>query len=105
MATWLRVISHSAAIDARRKRRAPTYSLDDDNTPEPSIDPEPVERLVIPENLLTTRQILVMRLLYERDLEVTDVAKMLDIDPQTVRSTKHKALERLRSYFRDVDNI
>lgn len=105
LATWLRVISHSAAIDARRKRRAPTYSLDDDNTPEPSIDPEPVERLVIPENLLTTRQILVMRLLYERDLEVTDVAKMLDIDPQTVRSTKHKALDRLRSYFRDVDNI
>ena len=105
LATWLRVISQSAAIDARRKRRAPTFSLDDENTPEPSIEPEPVERLVIPENLLTARQILVMRLLYERDLEVADVAAMLNINAQTVRSTKHKALDRLRAYFRDVDGI
>ena len=104
LATWLRVISHSVAIDALRKRRAPMYSLDDENTPEPAVDPVSVERLIIPENLLTARQVLVLRLLFERDLEVSDVASMLRVDPQTVRSTKHKALERLRAFFREVDH-
>lgn len=105
MATWIRVISQSAAIDAHRKRRAAVLSLDDDSIPEPAVDPEPVERLVIPENLLTSRQVLVLRLLYERDLEVTDVARLLDIEAQTVRSTKHKALQRLRRFFEGVGGI
>jgi DNA-directed RNA polymerase specialized sigma24 family protein len=31
--------------------------------------------------------------------EVADVARFLRVDAQTVRSTKHKALSRLRSHF------
>jgi len=58
------------------------------------------ERLMIPPDLLTERQALVVKLLYEREMEVTDVAKMLQVDAQTVRSTHHKALLRLREHFK-----
>jgi RNA polymerase sigma-70 factor (ECF subfamily) len=55
---------------------------------------------MIPPDLLTERQALVVKLLYERDMEVADVAKMLRVDAQTVRSTHHKALLRLREHFK-----
>lgn len=99
--TWLKVVAHSASIDALRRLRRQTVSLDD--TPEVAlaIDAEPIEKVKIPENLLTPRQRLVITLLYEQDLEVSDVATRLGVDPQTVRSTHHKAMTRLRQHFDD----
>ena len=47
--------------------------------------------------LLTDRQRLVLHLLYQDEQPVDVVAKMLQVSEQTVRSTKHKALERLRA--------
>ena len=38
-------------------------------------------------------------MLYERDLDVAEVAKILGVDPQTVRSTHHKAMLKLRDHF------
>ena len=32
-------------------------------------------------------------------MDVTEVATALDVNPQTIRSTKHKAMERLRAHF------
>jgi RNA polymerase sigma-70 factor (ECF subfamily) len=32
-------------------------------------------------------------------MDVADVAKALNIDPQTVRSTHHKAMLKLRAHF------
>ncbi|MBK17745.1 MAG: RNA polymerase subunit sigma-24 [Rhodospirillaceae bacterium] len=99
--TWLKVVAHSAAIDALRRQRPPTVPLE--NVPEAALgeDKEPVERIKIPDDLLTPRQRLVITLLYEQDLEVFDVAERLEIDPQTVRSTHHKAMTRLREHFDD----
>jgi RNA polymerase sigma-70 factor (ECF subfamily) len=38
-------------------------------------------------------------MLYDRDMEVSEVALALGIDPQTVRSAHHKAMIKLRAHF------
>jgi hypothetical protein len=38
--------------------------------------------------------------LYDRDMDVSEVAFALAIDPQTVRSAHHKAMIKLRAHFR-----
>ena len=60
-----------------------------------------VEKLRIPEGLLTARQVLILQYLYDEERDVTDVAKLLSVDAQTIRSTHHKALQRLRAHFRE----
>ena len=38
-------------------------------------------------------------MLYQREMEVSEVAEFLGIAPQTVRSLHHKALTKLRGHF------
>ena len=40
-------------------------------------------------------------MLYDRDMEVAEIAQALGVDPQTVRSTHHKAMLKLREHFAD----
>jgi RNA polymerase sigma-70 factor (ECF subfamily) len=40
-------------------------------------------------------------MLFEDEMDIADVATALDVNPQTIRSTKHKAMDRLRAYFRE----
>jgi RNA polymerase sigma-70 factor (ECF subfamily) len=39
-------------------------------------------------------------MLYDRDMDVAEVAVALGIDPQTVRSAHHKAMVKLRAHFK-----
>lgn len=98
VSTWLAVIARSAALVYMRRRR-PSQSLDD--TPESalSVEDRHVEKLNIPAGLLTARQVLILRYLYDEERDVAEVAQLLKVDAQTIRSTRHKALERLRAYF------
>ena len=64
---------------------------------------EPREKVRLPEGLLSPRQKLILGLLYERDMEVAEIAAHLGIDPQTVRSTHHKAMLKLIEHFADGD--
>ncbi|MCI0459259.1 MAG: hypothetical protein L0Z62_20105, partial [Gemmataceae bacterium] len=57
-------------------------------------------RLALPPALLTARQSLILKLLYEDDLDVNEVAELLNIEPQSVRSQRHKALVQLREHLR-----
>jgi RNA polymerase sigma-70 factor (ECF subfamily) len=50
-------------------------------------------------HLLTDRQRLVLQMLFDDDLTVEQVARRMGVDEQTVRSTKHKALTRLREFY------
>lgn len=102
LSTWLAVVARSCAIDHARRRRRATMPLDD--VPEASLGVEDrhVEKIKIPQGLLTERQALVLKCLYEEEKDVADVARLLRIDAQTVRSTHHKALVRLRAHFRDA---
>lgn len=97
--TWLGVVAASTAIDLRRRLR-PVQPLDEVPEALLAVDPPAHERLRIPPDLLTERQALVLRLTVERDMDVAEVAALLGVAAQTVRSTRHKAIERLRAHFR-----
>ena len=71
-----------------------------DEVPEEALGVEDkhVEKLRIPAGLLTERQTLILKCLYDEERDVAEVAQLLKIDAQTVRSTHHKALLRLRAH-------
>lgn len=99
LSTWLTIVARSTARDAQRRYRPPATALDE--VPEAVLAVTDVHRepLKLPKDLLSPRQQLVLTLLYERDMDVADVAKSLGVDPQTVRSTHHKAMLKLRAHF------
>jgi RNA polymerase sigma-70 factor (ECF subfamily) len=99
LSTWLTIVARSVAHDSIRRRRPQTQPID--VTPEAAfaVEPSVTEKIKIPEGLLSPRQQLVLNLLYERDLEVAEIAAMLSVDAQTVRSTHHKAMLKLRAHF------
>jgi len=98
--TWLTIVARSKAIDVvRRRRRAPPSAeenVDDLAAPEPAAS---AERPEIPPGLLTARQRLILRLLFDENKDVPEVAALLRVTHQTVRSAKHKAVSRLRAFF------
>jgi RNA polymerase sigma factor (sigma-70 family) len=98
-ATWLAVLARSAAFDALRRRRShPSIECRamDIEAPEAAAAPEPV---AIPDGLLSGRQRLILEMIFAKGMEVADIAAALGIDPQTVRSAKHKGLTALRAHF------
>jgi RNA polymerase sigma factor (sigma-70 family) len=100
LSTWLTIVARSTARDGLRRKRAPQVTLED--APEAALAVQPVEParpLAIPEGLLSPRQKEVLAMLYERDMDVADVAEALGVEPQTVRSMHHKALVKLRAHF------
>ncbi len=101
LTTWLTVIANSTAIDHLRRQSASTTSLDLVPESALAVEPKLPERIKIPDGLLSPRQALVVELLYRRELDVAEAAEVLAVDPQTVRSTHHKALVKLREHFRE----
>lgn len=99
LSTWLTVVSVSGAIDFLRRQKATTSPLEDLPEHVAAVDPKLPDPVRIPEGLLSPRQSLVLQLLYDRDMDVAEIAALLAIDAQTVRSTHHKALVKLRAYF------
>lgn len=101
LSTWLTIVARSTARDALRRRRAESVPLE--NVPEAqlAVDPvEPVRKLKLPEALLSPRQREILGMLYDREMDVAEVARALGIDPQTVRSAHHKAMIKLRAHFK-----
>jgi RNA polymerase sigma-70 factor (ECF subfamily) len=98
LSTWLTLVARSVAIDHLRRRQAPTTLLEGTaafdagpGTAEPGPD--------IPFHVLTGRQRLVLRMLFDEGMSVTEAASVIGVDEQTIRSTKHKALCRLRDHL------
>jgi len=101
LTTWLTVIATSTAIDHLRRQSAPTTALDLAPESVLAVEPKLPEQVKIPDGLLSPRQALVIELLYRREFDVAEAAVVLAVDPQTVRSTHHKALVKLRGHFRE----
>ena len=100
VSTWLTVVATSSAIDHLRRQKAPGVALEAVPERKLSVEPKlPVEKVKIPPDLLSARQALIIEMLYRKEMEVAEVAEALGIDPQTVRSTHHKALTKLRGHF------
>ncbi len=101
LSTWITIVARSTARDALRRHRPAVVPID--AVPEAllAVEPvEPVRKLKLPEALLSPRQREILAMLYDRDMEVADIAAALGIDPQTVRSTHHKAMLKLRAHFK-----
>jgi RNA polymerase sigma factor (sigma-70 family) len=101
LSTWLTIVARSTARDALRRKRAEAVPIE--TVPEGRLAVEPVEpaaRLKLPEALLSPRQREILSMLYDREMEVAEIAHALGIDAQTVRSTHHKAMLKLRAYFK-----
>lgn len=101
LSTWLTIVARSTARDALRRRRAASLPLEAVPEAQLAIDPvEPARKLKLPEVLLSPRQREILAMLYDRDMDVAEIARALGIDPQTVRSAHHKAMIKLRAYFK-----
>jgi RNA polymerase sigma factor (sigma-70 family) len=99
LGTWLAVVARSCAVDHSRRCRRATQPLDEVPESALGVEDKHVEKLKIPQGLLTDRQVLILKCLYDEERDVAEVALLLKIDTQTVRSTHHKALLRLRAHF------
>ena len=99
LSTWLAVVAHSATIDYLRKYPPSGQPPTEGVSALAKDPPEPHEGIDVPEGLLSPRQHIVLKLFFDYDMDVKEIAEFLDIHPQTVRSTKHKGLVKLRKYF------
>ena len=101
MSTWLTIVARSTARDAMRRRRADSVPIEAVPEAQLAVDfVEPVRKLKLPEALLSPRQREILAMLYDREMEVAEIARTLGIDPQTVRSAHHKAMVKLRAHFK-----
>jgi RNA polymerase sigma factor (sigma-70 family) len=101
LSTWITIVARSTARDAMRRRRPVSVPIEAVPEGRLAIDPvEPVRKLKLPEALLSPRQKEILTMLYDREMEVAEIAAMLGIDPQTVRSAHHKAMLKLRAHFK-----
>jgi RNA polymerase sigma factor (sigma-70 family) len=102
LSTWLTIVARSTARDAMRRRRAESVPLDAVPEARLAVDPvEPAHKLKLPKALLSPRQREILAMLYDRDMEVPEIAAALGIDRQTVRSAHHKAMLKLRAHFKN----
>jgi RNA polymerase sigma factor (sigma-70 family) len=101
LSTWITIVARSTARDAMRRHRPVSIPIEAVPEGRLAIDPvEPVRKLKLPEALLSPRQKEILTMLYDREMEVAEIAATLGIDPQTVRSAHHKAMLKLRAHFK-----
>ena len=101
--TWIGLISRSVTIDLLRKKRAHLPLNESITTKDTSSSAEEdiKEKIDLPKDLLTSRQELVLKLLFDKEMDPDEVAAFLGVEIQTIRSTKHKAIEKLRKYYKE----
>ena len=101
LSTWLTIVARSVALDHLRRRRVPTVPLEQaaSQPAEPRTQRQRQAPPDLPAGLLSPRQHLVLRLLFDEEMSVSEAAAVLGVDAQTVRSTKHKAIRKLRDFF------
>jgi len=99
LSTWLTIVARSTALDLLRRKHPATVPFEPASHSPVVEPPRVVDRVEIPRDLLSVRQELVMRLLYDREMQVSEAARLMGVAEQTVRSTRHKALNKLRAAF------
>jgi RNA polymerase sigma-70 factor (ECF subfamily) len=97
---WLRRVTANRCIsEARRRHRHPEVPLDDapePQAPSPEADPLAGERVRRMVASLPEKARLVVLLRYQEDLDPEDIAKLLEMSVNTVKSQLQRALAMLR---------
>ncbi len=114
---WLRKVTAHRSIDrARRRRPDPPLSLDDvpeplapappDSGPDSACDSAVAERLQRLVRALPEKRRMVVILRYQEELELHEIAELLDMPLNTVKSSLQRSLailrEKLTHCFGDV---
>ncbi len=112
LTTFLRVVASSTAIDWLRRRRPQSEDIDDHagalsdaraTQAFYAIGQSETALQAVEEEVgdagLSERQRVILKLMFDEDMDVEDIATKLGIAAQTVRSAKHKALTKLRDAF------
>jgi RNA polymerase sigma-70 factor (ECF subfamily) len=108
LSTWLLTIASRVAIDARRKRRGPTMHLDFEVASTPGTPETERRRSEIGRALQQAAQALsddhrdVFILAEFHDLEMKEIAAVLGVPENTVKTRLFRARERLRLLLRGV---
>jgi len=97
--TWLNIICRTTAIDYYRKKLRWMESVLSDSPPSGSEGGLETAMFSLPAGVLTDRQAEVVTLFYKEGLVAGEIAGRLDISPNTVRSIKFQALDRLRAHY------
>ena len=97
---WLRKVAVHRSIDQGRKQKNRRES-DWEHLPEPAtegkrVDPLLLDRLRQTVGTLPERQRMVVVLRYEEDLGPAEIAELMGMPVNTVKSTLHRSLEELR---------
>jgi len=101
LSTWIGLISRSVTIDLLRKKKSHASLNESITTKERSVENEIHEKIDLPKGLLSGRQELILRLLFDKEMDPDEVAAFLGVEVQTIRSSKHKAIEKLRKYYKE----
>lgn len=107
MRAWLFGIMHNLHVDAVRRPKLATVSIDDD-TPEVAVAPAQGERLAVLDlqaalELLPVEQKQIVLLVALEDMAYADVAETLGIPIGTVMSRLSRGRERLRALMEGRD--
>jgi RNA polymerase sigma-70 factor (ECF subfamily) len=107
--TWLTVVSRSTTLDYLRDKRsgATQRALQTPLDECPELLQEkvlPSGELHLPKGVLSPRQQSILHLIFEKDMTAEEIAAFLDIHPQTVRSIRHSALQKLRCYYESEES-
>ncbi len=100
LVTWLTIVARSTAIDFLRKSKPETVSIEHEVVNSIGYEDSKVPSIDIPYVLLSSRQNLVLHLLFDKGMDTSEISELLGIDAQTVRSTKHKALKKLYKFLK-----
>jgi RNA polymerase sigma-70 factor (ECF subfamily) len=101
LSTWITIVARSTTRDGLRRRRPDSLPIDMVPESQLAVPPvEPVQKIKLPDALLSPRQREILTMLYDKEMDVAEVAAALGIDPQTVRSAHHKAMLKLRAHFK-----
>ena len=101
MLSWLRKVTTHRAIDYARRRQRNRRVVSLDQAPEPvsaphSHDPMLSESLRKLVESLPERQRAIVILRFQEDMEPMEIAKLLDMPVNTVKSRLHRSLEFMR---------
>ena len=113
---WLRKVTAHRSIDRARRRPDPPLSLDDvpepvaptppDSAPDSACDSAVTERLQRLVRALPEKRRMVVILRYQEELELHEIAELLDMPINTVKSSLQRSLailrEKLTHCFGDV---
>src|SRR5437870_4608385 len=93
LSTWLTLITRTIVREHANRKKLETVPLVSDDVARgsghaPTLNHTPA----VVFDSLTERQKLVLQMLFDQAMTVEQAAIRLGVDPQTIRSTKHKAL-------------